>query len=144
MGKVLVGILIFITSFFVIAKSSVLIGMLILIWGYCYCIQGLMSLGDSPKIESYRRPMSATEQKHLRIANRRAEINRSKARGSSNIQLSNSYSSFTASNLSSDSYTSSGDDIVINPASGLVMNGGYGGFDSEGNTYGTDSHNNNF
>ena len=140
MGKVLVGILIFITSFFVIAKSSVLIGMLILIWGYCYCIQGLMSLGDSPKIERYKRPMSATEQKHLRIANRRAEINRSKARS----QSSNSYPSSTTSSLSSDSYTSSGDDIVINPASGLVMNGGYGGFDSEGNTYGTDSHNDNF
>ncbi len=140
MGKVLVGILIFITSFFVIAKVSVLIGMLILIWGKCCFIQGLMSLGDSPEIDTYKRPMSAREQKHMRIANNRAAINRSKARS----QSSNSYSSSTTSSLSSDSCTSSGDDIVINPASGLVMNGGYGGFDSEGNTYGTDSHNNNF
>jgi hypothetical protein len=137
MGKVLVGILIFITSFFVIAKVSVLIGMLILIWGKCCIIQGLATWRDSPEVDTYRRPMSATEQKHMRIAHNRAAINRSKARSQSSVQLSNSYST---SNLSSNSYTSDGDGVVINPASGLVMNGGYGGFDSEGNTYGTDSH----
>lgn len=140
MGKVLVGILIFITSFFVIANISVLIGMLILIWGKWCIMHGLITWGDSPEVDTYRRPMSATEQKHMRIAHNRAAINRNKARS----QSSNSYSSSTTPSLSSDSYTSSGDDIVINPANGLVMNGGYGGFDSEGNTYGTDSHNNNF
>jgi hypothetical protein len=141
MGKVLVGILIFIASFFVIAKSSVLIGMLILIWGKCCIIHGLATWGDNPEVDTYRRPMSATEQKHMRIANNRAAINRSKARSSASVQLGGSYS---ASDLRSGSYTSSGDDVVINPASGLVMNGGYGGLDAEGNTYGTDSHHDSF
>jgi len=136
MGKVLVGILIFITSFFVIAKVSVLIGMLILLWGKWCFIQGLMSLGGNPEIDTYKRPMSATEQKHMRIARNRAAINRSKARG----QSSNSYSGSTTSSLSSNSYTSDADSVVINPASGLIMNGGYGGLDAEGNTYGTDNH----
>ena len=136
MSKVLVGILIFITSFFVIAKGSVLIGMLILIWGKCCIIHGLATWGSSPVVDTYRRPMSATEQKHMRIAHNRAAINRSKARG----QSSNSYSGSTTSSLSSNSYTSDADGVVINPASGLIMNGGYGGLDAEGNTYGTDNH----
>ncbi len=33
---------------------------------------------------------------------------------------------------------------VTNPANGLSMIGGYGGFDSEGNTYGTDFSNDTF
>ena len=36
------------------------------------------------------------------------------------------------------------DDDVTNPANGLSMIGGYGGFDSEGNTYGTDFSNDTF